>query len=540
MTLRRLGAGCAFALLAAWLPVSASAGSKDPQTKAFVYCSEASPESFNPQLSIANTTFDASSRNVYNRLVEFERGTTTLRPALAESWAISPDGLVYTFHLRHNVAFHTTPWFTPTRPFNADDVLYSFQRQWDPNHPDHALSGGTYEYFNSMDMPKLIKAIEKIDDYTVRFVLSQPEAPFLANLAMDFASILSAEYAAAMHAAGTPEKIDLQPVATGPFQFVSYQKDAIIRFKANPDYWQGKPAIDTLIFSITPDPAVAYAKLKAGECQLIPYPNPSDLSAMRRDPEIRVMSQEGLNVGYLAFNTQKPPFDDVRVRRALDLAINKDAIIAAVYQGEGRKAKNPIPPTMWSYNDAVKETAYDPEAARRLLAEAGHAGGFTTDIWALPVTRPYNPDGRRMAEMIQADWAEVGVRARIVSYEWGEFLKRTKAGEHQTMLFGWIGDNGDPDNFLYVLLSCVAAKDGTNRARWCNADFDDVVTRAKRTTDIAERSRLYQQAQVIFKQQIPWVTIAHSVVSTAMSTAVKNYKIDPLGGHIFNGVDLAD
>ena len=250
-------------------------------------------------------------------------------------------------------------------------------------------------------------------------------------------------------------------------------------------------------------------------------------------------SQEGLNVAYLAFNTQKKPFDDVRVRHALDLAIDRDAIIAAVYLGAGRKAKNPIPPTLWSYNDAVVDTPYDPAAAKKLLAEAGYPDGFETDIWALPVKRPYAPDSRRTAEMIQADWAKVGVRANIVSYELGEYLKRTKAGEHQTMLFGWTGDNGDPDNFLYTLLGCEAAKDGANRARWCNATFDDLVTRAKRTPDVAERTRLYEQAQVVFKQETPWVTIAHSVVSTAMSKKVENYRIDPLGGHLFYGVDLA-
>ncbi len=535
MTFRRFGVRQALLFALAWMPVAAPLAHAEP----FVYCSEASPEGFNPSLFIANTTFDASSRNVFNRLVEFERGSTRLRPALAESWTISPDGLVYTFTLRRNVAFHTTKSFTPSRPMNADDVLYTFLRQWDPNHRDHTLSGGSYEYFNSMDMPKLIKAIEKVDDHTVRFVLTQPEAPFLANLAMDFASIQSAEYADAMHAAGTPEKIDLEPVGTGPFQLVSYQKDAIIRYKAHPGYWEGKAPIDQLIFSITPDASVAYAKLKTGECHLIPYPNQADLDAMRRDPALRVMSQEGLNVGYLAFNTEKKPFDDVRVRRALNMAIDRNAIIQAVYLGNARRAKNPIPPTMWSYNDAIEDYPYDPEAARKLLAEAGYPKGFETDLWALPVKRPYNPDGRRMAEMIQADWQKIGVNARIVSYEFGEYLKRTKNGEHQTMLFGWTGDNGDPDNFLYVLLSCEAVKGGANRARWCNPEFDDLVTRAKRTSSLPERTRLYEQAQVVFKREDPWVTIAHSVVSTGMRKEVENYRIDPFGGHLFYGVDLA-
>ncbi len=505
--------------------------------KTLVYCSEASPEGFNPSLYTSGTTFDASSRAMFDGLVAFKRGTTQVEPGLAESWEVSDDGKTYTFHLRKGVRFHTTRNFTPSRDFNADDVLYSFNRQWKKDHPDHKLSGGSYEYFNGMDMPKLLKNIYKTDDYTVVFELNQPEAPFIANMAMDFASILSAEYADTMRKAGTPEKIDLEPVGTGPFQLVNYQKDAVIRYKAHPDYWAGKAKIDRLIFSITPDAAVRYAKLKAGECHVMPYPNPADLKEMEKDPNIQLLSQEGLNVGYLAWNTTKKPLDNPKVRKALNMAINKDAIIDAIYLGAGVPAKNPIPPTMWSYNDEVKDDPYDLVLSKRMLAQEGYPDGFEIDLWAMPVQRPYNPNARRMAEMMQADLAKVGVKAKIVTYEWGEYLKRSKKGEHQSILLGWTGDNGDPDNFLYVLLSCAAA-DGANRARWCYQPFDDLLIKAKRTTDIKERTRLYKQAQVIFKEQAPWFTIAHSKVFMPMSNRVVDYKIDPFGGHVFYGVDL--
>ena len=505
--------------------------------KTLVYCSEASPEGFNPSLYTSGTTFDASSRAMFDGLVAFERGTTKVVPGLAESWEVSPDGKKYTFHLRKGVKFHKTKNFTPSRDFNADDVLYSFNRQWKTDHPDHKLSGGNYEYFNSMDMPKLLKKIYKTDDYTVVFELNQPEAPFIANMAMDFASILSAEYADKMRKAGTPEKIDLEPVGTGPFQLVNYQKDAVIRYKAHPDYWAGKAKIDRLIFSITPDAAVRYAKLKADECQVMPYPNPADLKEMEKDPNIKLLSQEGLNVGYLAWNTTKKPLDNPKVRKALNMAINKSAIIDAIFLGAGVPAKNPIPPTMWSYNDEVKDDPYDPTLSKRLLAQEGYPDGFEIDLWAMPVQRPYNPNARRMAEMMQADLAKVGVKAKIVTYEWGEYLKRSKKGEHMSVLLGWTGDNGDPDNFLYVLLSCAAAQ-GANRARWCYEPFDDLLIKAKRTTDIKERTRLYKQAQVIFKEQAPWFTIAHSKVFMPVSKRVVDYKIDPFGGHVFYGVDL--
>ena len=525
---RTLAAACVAASMASALPASA---------KTLIYCSEGSPEGFNPQLYIAGTTFDASSRQVYNRLVEFELGTTRIIPALAESWAVSDDGTVYTFKLRRGVEWHVTPRFKATRDFNAADVVFSFERQLRKDHPYHKVSGGSYEYFNSMDMPNLLKSVEQIDDHTVRFTLNRPEAPFLADLGMDFSSILSAEYADRMLAAGTPEKVDLEPVGTGPFQLVGYQKDAVIRYKAHPGYFRGKAAIDNLVFAITPDASVRFAKLKSGECHVMPYPNPADLSVMERDADIVVMKQEGLNVGYLAFNTEKEPFTDKRVRQALNHAVDKQAIIDAVFQEAGRIAKNPIPPTMWSYNENVRDYPYDPEKAKRMLAEAGYPDGFETDIWAMPVQRPYNPNARRMAELIQADFVKVGVKARIVSFEWGEYLKRSRDGEHGTLLLGWTGDNGDPDNFLYVLLGCAGAK-SSNRARWCHRPFDDLLMRAKRTTDMAERTALYMKAQEIFKEEAPWVTIAHSVVYMPMRRNVRGYKVDPLGGHVFYGVDL--
>lgn len=506
--------------------------------KTLVFCSEGSPEGFNPQLYTAGTTFDASSRQVYNGLVEFERGTTEVKPGLAERWEISEDGLSYTFYLRKGVKFHTTKGFKPSRNFNADDVLFSFNRQWQKDHPYHTVSGGSYEYFNSMGMGDLLESIEKVDDYTVTFHLKRPEAPFIANMAMDFASILSAEYADKLTKAGKKEQIDLKPVGTGPFQLVAYQKDAIIRYQAHPAYWAGKASLDNLVFSITPDAAVRYAKLKAGECHVMPYPNPADLEAMRRDDQINLLEKEGLNVGYLAFNVEKEPFDDKKIRQALNIAINKQAIIDAVFQGAGRKAKNPIPPTIWSYNDEVKDYPYDPEKAKAMLVEAGFPEGFETDLWAMPVQRPYNPNARRMAEMIQADWARIGVIARIVSYEWGEYLKRSKDGDHRTILLGWTGDNGDPDNFLAVLLGCDGVG-SANRARWCYEPYDDLVMQAKRISDREERARLYQEAQVIFKEQAPWVTIAHSVVFQPVRKEVRDFRIDPLGGHIFYGVDLA-
>jgi dipeptide transport system substrate-binding protein len=506
--------------------------------KTLVFCSEGSPENFAPSVNTTGTSFDASEQ-IYDNIVDFERGGTKVVPSLAESWTVSKDGTEYTFHLRKGVKWQSNKNFKPSRDFNADDILFTIERQWVESDPYFKVTSSNHAYFNDMGMPKLLKAVERVDDYTVKFVLNQPEAPFLSNLAMQWAGIQSKEYAIAMLKAGSPEKIDQEPLGTGPFMLVQYQKDAIIRYKANPQYWAGKAKIDDLIFAITPDASVRWAKLQKGECHVMPYPNPADLPAIRKDANIKVLEQPGLNVGYLAYNTTKKPFDDVRVRKAVNMAINKQAIVDAVYLGTGIPASNPIPPTMWSYNKSIKDDAFDPAAAKKLLAAAGLADGFTTDLWAMPVQRPYNPNAKRIAELMQADLAKVGIKAEIKSFEWGEYRKRMQAGEHQMGMLGWTGDNGDPDNFLNTLLGCSSAKtNGSNVAKFCFQPFENLVQKAKVVTNPAERTKLYEKAQVIFKEQAPWFTIAHAVQIKPVRKEVIDFKLSPFGRHGFYGVDI--
>lgn len=524
-----------YALLATGLFVGAATA----HAKTLIYCSEGSPEGFDAALFTSGTTFDAASQPLYDRLVAFKPGTTEVMPGLAKSWDVSKDGLEYTFHLRPGVKFHSNKQFTPSRDLNADDVIFSFERQWKKDNPLHTASGGTWEYFQGMSMPDLLNKIEKVDDQTVRFVLNRPEAAMIANLAMDFSSILSKEYADAMLAAGTPEMLNQAPIGTGPFVFKNYQKDAVIRYAANPDYWRGRAALDNLVFAITPDASVRYQKLKANECQVAPYPSPADAEAMRADPQINLLQQPGLNVGYLAYNTQMEPFNNPKVRKALNMAIDKKAIVDVIFQGSGEVAKNPLPPTMWSYNQAIKDDPYDPEAARAMLKSEG-VSDLSMNIWAMPVQRPYNPNARRMAELIQADLAKVGVKANVVSYEWGEYLDRSKSKERDgAVLLGWTGDNGDPDNFLAVLLGCDGVG-GSNRAHWCNPEFEALIQKAKVTSDKAERTKLYEQAQQVFKDEAPWATIAHSVTLMPVRPEVKGYTVSPLGVHTFYGVDIEE
>ncbi len=525
-------------LLAATALASVMAGTA--WSKTLVYCSEASPEGFDPGLYTGGQTFDASSRTAYSRLVEFKHGSTEIEPGLAESWTISPDGLEYTFKLRKGVKFQTTEYFTPTRELTADDVIFSFERQLKADNPwNKYVDGASWEYSAGMGFPELIKSIEKVDDLTVKFVLNRPEAPFLADLGMDFASILSKEYADKLAAEGKMAQLNQMPLGTGPFTFVAYQADAVIRYQANPDYYKGKEKIDDLVFAITTDAAVRAQKLKAGECHIMPYPNAADVAELKKDENLTVLEQPGLNVAYLAYNTLQAPFDKPDVRRALNMAINKQAIVDAVFQGAAAVAKNPIPPTMWSYNDKIEDDKYDPDAAKKALEAAG-VKDLKMKIWAMPVSRPYMLNARRAAELMQADLAKIGVTVEIVSYEWAEYLKLSKDKNRDgAAILGWTGDNGDPDNFLDTLLGCEAVG-GNNRAQWCNQEFDKLVKAAKKSSDQTERTKLYEEAQVVFKKEAPWVTIDHSIAFAPISKKVSGYKMDPLGIHRFDGVDIAE
>ena len=512
-----------------------------------VFCSEGSPAGFDPGQYTTGTDFDASAETIFNRLSQFERGSTQVEPGLATSWDISPDNLTYTFHLRDGVKFHTTPYFKPTRDFNADDVLFTFNRMLDKDMPFRKAYPTEFPYFTDMGMDKNIAKVEKIDDKTVKFTLNSVDAAFIQNMAMHFASIQSAEYADKLLKEGKPADINQKPIGTGPFVFKSYQKDSNIRYTGNKDYWKPEDVkIDNLIFAITTDPSVRIQKLKKNECQVTIYPRPADLAALKADKALQMPDKPGFNVGYIAYNVmdkvkgsnEPNPMAQLKVRQALDMAVNKQQIIDSVYQGAGQLAVNGMPPTQWSYDDTIKDAPYNPEKAKELLKEAGIKPGTEITLWAMPVQRPYNPNAKLMAEMLQSDWDKIGIKAKIVTYEWGEYIKRSKGGENGAMLIGWSGDNGDPDNWLGTLFGCDAIN-GNNFSKWCNPQFDALIKAAKATTDVAERTKLYKQAQHLLKDQVPMTPIAHSTVYQPMRSNVQDFKISPLGLTSFYGVGIS-
>lgn len=502
------------------------------QADTLKFCSEGSPTYFDPAQSSAGTDFDVHTA-LFDSLAALERGTQNTVPGLATSWDISADGLVYTFRLRPGVKFHTTPWFKPSRDFNADDVVFTYRRLLDRSLPFRKAYPAESLYVGDLGWEKLIAKVEKIDPLTVRFTLREPTAPFIESTSHPFTSIHSEEYAMQLLKAGKPQQINNLPVGTGPFMFKSFQKDSNVRMVRNPDFWRPEVhRVDNLIFIITTDRNVRIQKLRAGECDISALASQNDALELRKDPNIQIISSPGSNVGYLTFSVIRPPMDKLEVRQALDMAIDKKRLVEAVFQGTGVVANSPLPGSNWANDSKLPATPYDPSKARALLKKAG-VNDLTISLWKIPVQRAYMPNGALAAEMIQADWAKIGVKANIVTYEWGEYIRRTTAGEQDAALLGW-NANADPNGTL-AILTCDS---GNNSTKWCNRAYDDLVQKGQRVTDRDTRRAFYGPAQKLVVEQVPWSVLAYGNLNVPARKNVIGFKLPPDGTMRFDGVEV--
>ncbi len=424
--------------------------------------------------------------NVSEGLVRFKHGATEPEPCLATSWTISPDGLTYTFKLRAGVKFHDGT------PLDAPAAAFSFLRQMDKSNPAH-LPDATFAYWSAMF--NMITAVEVVDPMTLRLRLREPNAPLLASLCIPAAHLISPKFIDQRH-----------PVGTGPFRFVDWVPNERITLDANPDYWDGKPAIDRLIFKVVPDSSTRLIQLQTGQIQALDGIDPNSLSIIKADKHLTLLTAPGLNVCYLAFNCQKPPLNSKMVRRFIAAAIHKKDIIDDVYRGAAIVAKNPLPPFIAGYNNAIPEQP--PRAIDQWLPVLKRP--IRLEVMTNP--RPYLPNPLRAAEMIKADLAKAGIPVEIVPNEWGAHLSRTSHGDHEMALMGWVGDNGDADNFLYVLLDKDTATLGSalNICFWMNDAYHDLMIAARRELDPEKRAALYRKAQEIVFEEAPMVPLAHA------------------------------
>jgi peptide/nickel transport system substrate-binding protein len=482
--------------------------------KPFVFAQGADPRGLDP----AYVDDGESSKvivNIYEGLLKYKQGSTELEPCLADSWTISNDGLVYTFKLHQGIKFHdgTT--------FNAEAVKYSVDRQLPPN----ATQDMPYASFTFGP----VKKVDVVDDYTVRFTLNTPYTPFLANLAMSLAAPIVSPTAARKSNGNLNEN----PVGTGPFKFVKWDKAQSITLVSNDDYWGDKPKISKLIFKFTKENSVRASELASGAVDAIDGIDPNDVK-MLEGKKMSIFKDKGMNINYMYFNCSRAPFNDPKLRQAVTYAINRDELVKYLYQGYADLANSPLPSFMPGFNKNVKPYGYDPEKAKALLKQLGKEN-LKVKMITYSNPRPYNSvNGQKLAEAIQGYLAKVGINATIDVYEWTDYKKRVGNGEGDIGFYGWIGDNGDADNFL-SLLESKEIESTLNAAKYSSKEVDDLLVRARQLPNGDDRNKAYEKVQEIVMRDAAWVPISNALTLAAYNPNVKGFAVHPTGNIFFKG-----
>jgi peptide/nickel transport system substrate-binding protein len=517
----------AVGLVMGWLLGGAGAPQAAPAPKTLVVGLVAEPTSMDPgQLTDINSMRVLSS--VYDTLVRFKEGSFTLEPGLATSWTISRDGLQYTFKLRQGVKFHDGS------PFNADAVKFTYDRLLDPKHP----------YANTGPFPfagfyyGAIKQVTVVDSNTVRFTLKQPFSPLLNNLTLNTGRIVSP---AAVKKWG--KDFASHPVGSGPFKFVNWEKNVRIVLDANPDYWDGRPKLDRLIFRPLPEEQTRVTELLSGGVDFIVDVPPDNIEQVRKDARFVFYQEPGPHVWWVTLNVSKKPFSDVRVRQAANYAVNKDAIVNDILKGTATVSSGPVPPAItWAYTDQVSKYPYDPAKARQLLADAGYPNGFPAIFW-IPESGSGMQSPKTMAQAIQADLAAVGIRIQIKTFEWGAYLNQYGKGFGTDADMGALSfmlDPGDPAPMLSLILDGHALPpNGFNGGYYKNAEVDKILDAATRTLDLKQRGEFYQKMQQIVAGDAPWIFIDHALQNAAGLKKVTNFKLHPSFYMFFNKIGVS-
>ena len=473
------------------------------------------------------------THNVFETLLEYDQNLE-LQPKLATEYSSSEDGLTWTFKLREGVKFHDGT------DFNAEAVVFNFDRWMDPENPYHQ---GDFAYYPFLyggfkgDENHLIEHVKATGDHELEIKLKRKTAPFLSYLAISMFGIASP---AAIEKHG--EKLNENPVGTGPFMFEEWSRNNTITLAKNPEYWmEGKPYLDKVIFQVIPENAARLNALQTGEIDVLDGMNATDTTIVEDTAGLELLKRPSFNIGYMALNTEKEPFNNPLVRQAINMAIDKDKIVDAFYNGLAETATSPLPPSLWGYDDSLEKYEYNVEEAKKLLKEAGFENGFKTKLHTMSNPRPYLPEPMKIAEAIQSDLAKVGIEAEIVSMEWATYLEDTKAGAHEMAMYGWTGVMADPDNFLYPNLSKTnATVPAQNIAFYKSDEFTALITEARETLDQDKRIELYKQAQQLFQKDAPWVMLAYTTPPLAQMDYVEGYVPHPMSNDLLTDVYLSN
>ena len=507
----------AFLVVAAVLTGCSGSGSSSANSKILYFAQSADPRGLDPAWVDDSESTNVTAQ-IYEGLLKYKKDGTAVEPCLATSWTISPDGTQYTFKLRKNVKFQDGT------PFNADAVVYNIERQLPPKA--------------SADMPYAsftfgpVKDAVKIDNYTVRIDLTAPYTPFLANLAMTLAAPMASPTALKAH----NDNINNNPVGTGPFKFVKWDKGQDVELQAYDGYWGTKPSVGKIIYKIEAENSVRASDLIAGSVNTTDEVDPNDIPKMKQN-NVKIYEASGMNINYMAFNCSRAPFDTEAAREAVAHAINKPELVKYLYQDYAEVANTILPSFVPGYDSSVQQYGYDPDKAKQMIQSSGLAGK-TINIITYSNSRPYNPvDGQKLAEAVQNYLNKVGLKSQIQVYDWTTYKQKIIDGAGDICFYGWVGDNGDADNFM-TLLQSDQMQSGMNAAKYKNTQVDSLLQEARTTVNGDKRNSLYGQIETIAAKDAPWVPISHEKSLGAYTSNVSGFYVHQTGSVFLNNVAI--
>ncbi|NJO43503.1 MAG: ABC transporter substrate-binding protein [Cyanobacteria bacterium CRU_2_1] len=519
-------------------PTPSTEGGNSPsgspaESTALVFGSPGDPKSLEPgNVEDGNSLY--VQQQIYDRIVDYKDGSTELEPALATEWSASDDNLTWTFKLREGVKFHDGT------EFNAEAIKVNFERWWDPNHPlGFRDAGKTYAIWEGLfggykgDEDSLLQAVNTPDEYTVEFVLKQPFAAFPAAIGSAYFGIASPT---AIEQAGADYGIaGSQAIGTGPFKFVEWRTGDRIVLEANPDYWNGAPKSQEVVFRFITEPASRLAELRAASIDFTVDIAPDQLSELQSDANLKEVRRPPFNVGYLALNPSYEPLAKKEVRQAIAMALNRKQIVDSFWSGLATSDGQFMPSSLKQYQDAnLGDYEYNPDQAKQMLADAGYPNGFPLELWYMPVSRPYFPTPKPIAEAFAADLQAVGIQVTLNTKDWAAYLDdRYKPPGYQAFMLGWTGDYGDPDNFMYYHFGPGGTKDLGN---WENPEVFRLLEEARQESEESERAKLYAQAEKIIFDEALRVPIVHSEPLLAQRANLIGWTPSPLSTESFETV----
>ena len=474
-------------------------------------------------------------QQIYNYLVGNIPGTTELAPELATEWSASEDGLTWTFNLREGVVFHDDS------NFNAEAVVFNVNRWWDPEFEfGYRDEGALYEIWTDLfggfkgDEASTLVDVRAVDDLTVEFEIAEPFAAFPAAISSSYFGIASP---AAIQEAGASYGISSgSAVGTGPFVFESWSSGDRVTFSKFDSYWEeGLPAAEQLVFSFVEDPTARLAQLRAGTLDFTTDLTPDQITEIESDPNLEAVYRPSFNVGYLALNPSYEPLATKEVRQAIAQAINKPAIVDAFWGDLGETDGSFVPPSLEDYRGDVGDYEYNVEAAQSAIAAAGYPEGFDLDMWYMPVSRPYFPNPKPIAEAFAAELSQIGINVNLQTKDWGAYLEdRNVAPGFQSFMLGWTGDYGDPDNFLFAHFGPGATQD---LGDYQNPELFDLLNQGRVKSEKAEREAVYQQADELIFEEALRIPIVHSQPLLAKRTGVDGWEPSPFSSEPFTAIE---